>query len=229
MKKRYLVALGLLTTLFFGFTNNAYLKDVSDPAVVEFENISDDDYTCSGVFISPSVVLTAAHCLESDFDDEVEKNEKIQELKIHLSNGQSIKVQKYKIHPLYDYYHYADIALIKVNHKNPDYKKLADKSTTRLIYKDQVHNINVGKDTPETLVKKNDAYLFNVKILGSFFENTYLHSGTPLYFNEEVIGIARKFKTRELGFFDPTETLYVNINYSDIKRFITKSLKTLSI
>ncbi len=103
-----LVKLFLLFILSF----HLYSQDEFDSSVVIEIKRAEKIYTCSGVVISKTTILTAAHCLEGEVD-----RVRIYLDKIYHRYNAYLEVKDYQIHPDYNSEEsnfYSDIAKIKL-------------------------------------------------------------------------------------------------------------------
>ncbi len=79
-------------------------------------------FTCTGVAISPTIIVTAAHCLEGE----------IKSVKIFTSDRYdpklpSLEIESYHLHPLYSpkkSQYFSDIAKINLKSKLPEFVRL---------------------------------------------------------------------------------------------------------
>lgn len=76
-------------------------------------------FTCTGVAVSPEVIITAAHCLEGDV-----KGVRIFTQGIYDPKQSSLAISKYKLHPLYNpkkSRYQSDLAKITMKEKLPSF------------------------------------------------------------------------------------------------------------
>ena len=79
-------------------------------------------FTCTGVAVSPEIIMTAAHCLEGDIL-------KVRVFTQNVYNPQepSLSISNFKLHPDYDpkkSRYFSDVAKIKMKDKLPDFIKI---------------------------------------------------------------------------------------------------------
>lgn len=79
-------------------------------------------FTCTGVAVSPEIVVTAAHCLEGDV-----KRVRIFTQGIYDPKQTSLSIASYKLHPTYNAKksrYYSDVAKITMKEKLPAFIKI---------------------------------------------------------------------------------------------------------
>ncbi len=109
MNTFFLFSLLLISLSAHALIRGKAVEGVPDLVRISFSN----GWVCSGVYISPSMILTAAHCL--DLMSKVEK----------IENEKTLPVKALKLlpHPRFDHsaWHSFDVGLIETT-PNPDYR-----------------------------------------------------------------------------------------------------------